>query len=111
MFSRAAVTTVRKNLCQISLPNDITEVELSQAKSKLMDGKEITRGKGTFHHHYVLKLQRMVNQEGTSQKLEAQSGRVENTEPSGGRSKRKEDPRVSSPAEVTKMVQKVSHSR
>ena len=92
-LSRAAVTTVRKKLCQISLRNDITEVGLRQAKSKFMDGKEITRGKGTFHHHYVVKLQRMVNQEGTSQKLEAQSGRVENTEPLGGRKQEEGGPK------------------
>ena len=93
VFLRAAITTVRKKLCQINLPDDITEVELSQAKGKFMDGKEITRGKGTFHHHYVLKLQGMVDQVGTSRKLEAQSGRVENTKPLGGRNQEEGGPK------------------
>ena len=58
-----------------------------------MDGKEVARGKGTFHHDYVCKFQSMVNQVGTSQKLEAQSGRVENTKPLGGRQQEEGGPK------------------
>ena len=71
----------------------MTEVELSQARSKFLDGREITIVKSIFHHHYVLKFLRMVKQLGTSQKLEAQSGRVENTKPLASREQEEGGPK------------------
>ena len=60
-------------------------MESSQASSELMDGGEVTNGKSILHQHNVLKLQSMVNQDGPSQRLEAQSGGMKGGNPMGGR--------------------------
>lgn len=69
----------------ISQHNEISIMEFSQAYNKFMDWREITRGESTLHSHNVLKLQGMVDQVSPSSKLEAQGGRVNDANPSGGR--------------------------
>ena len=60
-------------------------MEPCQTNGELMDNREVAGGQSTLHNFYVLQFQSMVHKVCTSQKLEAQRGRVEDTKPKGGR--------------------------
>ena len=53
-------------------------------QSYIMNGVEVTRGKGSLDHSIMIKLQGMVDQVGTSKKFEGQNARVQDAKPPGG---------------------------